>query len=164
MQRIDGQIIDKGMLTLREGGLKFLREQDFGGATIHPAGGDATPLDFYLVGDAAAGWDAPGCFADPDYRLGSTDEGAKTAVWSGRLNAGELKFCGADRTVDWTHGTWYLAAAGGETIVSGRSYPVVSETLSGSDVASDYKWIVPEAGDYTVVFDWERNLLTVTKR
>lgn len=122
------------------------------------------PLDFYLVGDAAAGWDAPGCFADPDYRLGSTDEGARTAVWSGRLNAGELKFCGADRTVDWTHGTWYLAAAGGETIVSGRSYPVVSETLSGSDVASDHKWIVPEAGDYTVVFDWEHSLLTVTKR
>lgn len=42
VQRIDGQIIAKGMLTLREGGLKFLREQDFGGATIHPAGGDAT--------------------------------------------------------------------------------------------------------------------------
>lgn len=122
--------------------------------------------EMYLVGDATPnGWsidDATPMTVDPS--------DANIFTWTGKLNAGELKFT-CDKQSDW-NGAWFLApeenapATGQpQTAIyidkSDSWFKDMYTTIAVGDV--DRKWKITEAGNYTITLNQLLDQVTITK-
>jgi hypothetical protein len=81
-----------------------------------------------------------------------------TYTWTGNLNTGEIKFkCSDDNS--WDNNTahpWYMATEDGLPVAEGTEMILTSG-------AGDRKWIVQEAGNYTITIDQLAEKITFTK-
>jgi hypothetical protein len=81
-----------------------------------------------------------------------------TYTWTGALTTGEIKFkCSDDSSWDndATH-PWYLASEENLAVVSGTEMMITSG-------AGDRKWIIQEAGNYTITINQLTEKITFTK-
>lgn len=126
-----------------------------------------TPYDMiYLVGDATPnGWD-----------LGNATEmtrgaDAYTFEWTGKLNAGELKFS-CDKQSDWA-GAWFMAASADaeptgtaeRTLFIDKSDDTFKSQYLTANVGDlDYKWKITSSGTYSITIDQLHETVTITKK
>ena len=123
----------------------------------------------YMVGSAAPnGWDLSNATA-----LTLVDDSLFT--WTGTLNAGELKFS-CDKQADW-NGAWFMPAVA-DQVPTGQPEQLLfidkneesltryqyaqSENVNVSDI--DLKWIIEEAGTYTITLDQLHDRVTIIKQ
>lgn len=122
--------------------------------------------EMYMVGSATPnGWDLGN--ATP-MTLDASDP--NVFVWSGRLAEGELKFS-ADKQDDW-NGAWFMATAEGEAptgqpqhvLFINKSDAACQAQYKDVSVGSlDYKWVISEAGNYTVTLNQLTQEVTFAK-
>lgn len=122
--------------------------------------------EMYLVGDATPnGWD-----------LGSATPMTQDVsdpnifTWSGHLNTGEMKFS-ADKQDDW-NGAWFMAASEGEN-PTGTTQKVIFINKSDNACQEEYKdlstggvdlkWVITEAGNYTITLNQLLEEVTIQK-
>ena len=120
----------------------------------------------FMVGDATPnGWD-----------LGNATPMTQDAsdpnifTWSGRLNAGEMKFS-PDKQDDW-NGAWFLATSEGEAptgttqkvIFINKSDDTCQEQYKDISIGGvDLKWRITEAGNYTVTLNQLLEEVTIVR-
>ena len=122
--------------------------------------------NMYLIGSAApGGWD-----------LGqgtpmTVDTGNPNIfTWTGHLNEGELKFS-ADLQSDW-NGAWFMASSENAT-PTGTVEKTIFIDKSDTSLAAqypeiaigdvDYKWVINEAGNYTITLNQLLEEITIIK-
>lgn len=125
-----------------------------------------TPYDMiWLVGDATPnGWDLDNATAmDP------TDS-PYIFTWTGRLNAGELKFS-CDKQSDWG-GAWFLAYKSGSEptgevehmlFVDKSSETFKSQYLTVNVGDVDQKWNITSSGTYTITLNQLEETVSIVK-
>ncbi|GAB1414680.1 SusF/SusE family outer membrane protein [Paludibacter sp.] len=110
--------------------------------------------NIYIVGDATPnGWDI-GNATDME-KIGTN---LHRFTWTGNLRAGEIKFS-CDKKSDW-NGGWFIA-------INANSQPTGSEekmiySFPGSN--PDNKWVISEAGTYTIELDQLQEIVKFTKQ
>jgi len=119
----------------------------------------------YLVGDATPnGWDLANATA-----MEST-ESPYVFTWTGKLNAGELKFS-CDKQSDW-NGAWFMSAkedaqpTGEEEhmLFIDKSDDTFKSQYLTIDVGGlDYKWKITSSGTYTIKLDQLNETITISK-
>ncbi|MDR1544618.1 MAG: SusF/SusE family outer membrane protein [Prevotellaceae bacterium] len=106
----------------------------------------------YLVGEATPnGWNI-----EQATEMQATADPNKF-TWTGHLTTGEMKFT-CDRQADW-NGAFFLASAGGIS-PSGSDEPMI---FSPNGSNPDNKWVIYDAGTYTIELDQLQNIVKITK-
>lgn len=102
----------------------------------------------YMIGDATdAGWSMSAA-------VELTNETPSRLTWSGVLSEGELKFVSHPQSGDWWE-PFYVSAL--PDAVAEGTWPILMRT---SEEVDDYKWLVAEAGIYTITVDLEAATVT----
>lgn len=119
----------------------------------------------YLVGDATPnGWD-----------LGNATPMTATTspyvfVWTGNLNAGELKFS-CDKQSDWS-GAWFMASAADAESTGTTEHALFVNKSDDAFKAQyvdvnvgdiDYKWKITTSGSYTITIDQLNETVSISK-
>ena len=126
-----------------------------------------TPYEMiFMVGDATpTGWDIS--HAEP---MEKTDS-PYIFTWTGRLNAGELKFT-CDRQSDW-NGAWFLASKSDMTptgdverllFIDKSDDAFKAQYLDNAIGDIDQKWRVKDAGNYTITLNQLEETITIVKQ
>ncbi len=123
--------------------------------------------EMYMIGDAtSAGWDLANAVpmqVDP--------QDPNIFTWSGHLNTGELKFS-ADKQSDW-NGAWFMADAPGKAPTGELEKTLFVDKSDNNFMDQyvdilvggiDYKWVIQEAGDYTITLNQLLEEITITKQ
>lgn len=123
--------------------------------------------EMYLVGDATpGGWDLG---AATPMQQDASDPNVFT--WTGHLNTGEMKFS-ADRQSDW-NGAWFMASTENEAPTGGVQKVIFIDKSSDDcrkqylDIAVgdvDRKWVIGEAGTYTITLNQLDEEVTIVKK
>jgi hypothetical protein len=114
---------------------------------------ESYPAKIFITGDAMpCGWtiDSPEAMTPDADRYG-------VYSWTGTVSAGPFKFLQA-----W--GSWnlcYVATTENEAIVPGQPHALIFEKDYSSGGGNDYKFVVSEAGTYTLTVDLSAMTLTV---
>lgn len=122
--------------------------------------------ELYLVGDAApGGWDLG---QGTPMTVDPSDPNVFT--WTGHLNTGELKFS-ADLKSDW-NGAWFMAATENAT-PTGTVEKTIFIDKGDSSLAAQYKdiaigdvdrkWVIGEAGTYTITINQLLEEISIVK-
>ena len=125
-----------------------------------------SPYDMiYLVGDATPnGWDLSN--ATPM----TATESPYVFTWTGKLNAGELKFS-CDKQSDW-YGAWFMATTSGaapkgtteHTLFINKSDDAFKAQYISNNVGDiDNKWKIASSGTYTITLDQLKETVTIKK-
>ena len=125
-----------------------------------------SPYDMiYLVGDATPnGWDLSN--ATPM----TATESPYVFTWTGKLNAGELKFS-CDKQSDW-NGAWFMATTSGaepkgtteHTLFINKSDDTFKAQYLSNNVGEiDNKWKIASSGTYTITLDQLKETVTIKK-
>ena len=120
----------------------------------------------WLVGDATPnGWDLANATA-------MTKSSDYVFTWTGKLNAGELKFT-CDKKSDW-NGAWFMCAAGNDMEPTGKPEQALFIDKSSDNCKAQYldlsigdidqKWKISQSGTYTITLDQLHETVTITKR
>ena len=93
-------------------------------------------------------------------------------TWTGKLNAGELKFT-CDKQSDW-NGAWFMCAAGNDMEPTGKPEQALFIDKSSDNCKAQYldlsigdidqKWKISQSGTYTITLDQLHETVTITKQ
>lgn len=107
----------------------------------------------YLVGEASPnGWDIGNAVA-----MDAVGSDSHKFTWTGHLGTGEMKFS-CDRSADW-NGGFFLSLNDGATPTGNEEQMMYS--YPGSN--PDNKWVISEAGTYTIELDQLQETVKFTK-
>ncbi|MGI6313654.1 MAG: SusF/SusE family outer membrane protein [Candidatus Cryptobacteroides sp.] len=120
-----------------------------------------TPYEtLYLIGSATSvGWELKDA-------LPMTKASDYVQTWTGNLKEGELKFS-CDKNLDW-FGAWYLASASNKA-PEGVEEPVIFIDKASAAVGAmgirelDQKWLISEAGSYSITLDQNKETVIIKK-
>lgn len=109
------------------------------------------PYEIYITGEAIpCGWTD----SSPEVMLQTAQS---VYQWTGAVTTGEFKFLKDKNT--W--GSCYVATSENEQIVLGQAHSIVYEFESWNNGGHDYKFVMPQAGQYTVTVDLNTMKTTV---
>lgn len=121
----------------------------------------------YLIGQAAPG----GWSMDDATPMKADSSNPYILTWSGRLNAGELKFT-CDKQSDW-NGAWFMPAKDG-SVSTGQEEQMLFVNKSDESFKAqypdaninsvDYKWSIPTEGNYTIILNQLTETVTIEKK
>ncbi|MCD8385436.1 MAG: SusF/SusE family outer membrane protein [Bacteroidales bacterium] len=121
----------------------------------------------YMIGDAtSAGWDLANAV---EMTVDPSDPNIFT--WTGTLNTGELKFS-ADKQSDW-NGAWFMADSEGKAPTGEVEKTVFINKSDNNQMdqyvdivagAVDMKWVIQEAGTYTITLNQLLEEVTIAKQ
>ena len=114
----------------------------------------------WLIGSAAPhGWSLDDAASDDKCRLKAGDD-KYILTWTGDLSAGEMKIsCELKREWD---GCWFMPTSANKPFNT-VSDKVISFVDSNKDSGVDRKWIVENAGNYTITVNQLAETITIVK-